>query len=516
MPERRSIAALSHYGLAETVDRAMAAVKKLLAFDLGAESGRGVVGLFDGFRLTLDEIHRFPNGGVRTLDTLHWDVLRLYGELLAGMGRAVARHGSIDSLGVDTWGVDFALLGRDDILLGNPRHYRDSYTDGILEEAFAQMPRRDIFRQTGVQFLRINTLCQLLALRRAASPLLEATQTLLFMPDLFHFWLTGLKVNEVTNASTSQMLDAFTREWASDLVEVLDLPRHILGHLVPAGTVLGPLQTGIASETSLGPALVIAPATHDTGSAVAAVPASGMSWAFLSSGTWSLMGVELAEPLINEDVLRHNFTNEAGVGGTVRFLKNIMGLWLVQECRREWAHSGSPHAYDELTHLAQAVPAFRSLVNPDDASFLLPPNMPAALAEFCRRTDQPVPTGLGEFVRCALESLALRYRWTLDRLEELIGRRLEVIHVVGGGCQNTLLCQWTADACDRAVLAGPVEATAAGNVLVQAMGLRLLGTLAEVREVVRQSFDLRPYTPHDPERWRGPYARFQGYLEQNP
>jgi rhamnulokinase len=491
----------------------MAATKKLLAFDLGAESGRGVLGLFDGDRLHLEVVHRFPNGPVRTLDTLHWDVLRLYGEMTTALRRCAADQGGVDSLGVDTWGVDFALLGRGGTLLGNPRHYRDPHTETVMEEAFRTVPRWEIFRQTGLQFMRFNTLFQLLALKRDRSPLLDAAETLLFMPDLFHYFFTGIKVNEFTDASTSQVYDPTAKGWAYDLWRRFGLPAQILGSIVPPGSVLGPLRSTVAADTGLNPVPVIAPASHDTGSAVAAVPAEGTSWAYISSGTWSLMGAELNGPLINEKALEYNFTNEGGVGGTIRFLKNIMGLWLVQECRRSWDRAGTSYSYEDLTDLAEEAPPFVSLVDPDDTGFILPPNMPQALADFCRRTGQPVPVEPGPVVRCALESLALRYRWVLDRLEELLGRRLDVVHVVGGGSQNELLCRFTADACNRPVLAGPVEATAIGNVLVQGIGLGLLGSLAEAREVVRRSFGVQTFSPVNPESWEGPYQRWLGLLE---
>jgi rhamnulokinase len=486
--------------------------KKLLAFDLGAESGRGVLGLFDGGQLRLEVVHRFPNGPVRTLDTMHWDVLRLYGEMLGTLRHCAADHGEIASIGVDTWGVDFGLLGRGGTLLGNPRHYRDPHTEGIMEFAFAKVPRAEIFRQTGLQFMRFNSLFQLLALQRDRSPLLDVAENLLFMPDLFHYFFTGLKVNEFTNATTSQFYDPTGKSWAYRLLKMFDLPSKILGTIIQPGTVLGPLRASIASETGIRPVPVIAPATHDTGSAIAAVPARGTSWAYISSGTWSLMGAELSAPLINDKALEYNFTNEGGVNGTIRFLKNIMGLWLVQECRRAWEREAKMYSYEDLTRMAEAAPAFVSVVNPDDAGFILPDNMPRALADFCRKTNQPAPVEAGTVVRCALESLALRYRWVLERLEELLGRKLETTHVVGGGCQNTLLCQFTADACNRAVLAGPVEATAIGNVLVQAVGLGILGSLSEAREVVRNSFEVRTYTPKDPGAWEEPYQRFLKFV----
>ena len=490
----------------------MPSAQQFLAFDLGAESGRGVLGRFDGQRLALEVVHRFPNTPVRILDALHWDVLHLFHEIQQGLRRAAAEHGGVDSIGVDTWGIDFGLLGRGGTLLGNPRHYRDPHTEGIMDEAFARMPRADIYRRTGLQFMRFNTLFQLLALKRDRSPLLDAAETLLMIPDLFHYFLTGIKVNEFTDASTTQLLDPATRGWAFDLVKAFGLPERILGTVVQPGTVLGPLRAQVAADTGLMPVPVVAPATHDTGSAIAAVPAAGNSWAYISSGTWSLMGVELPAPLLTEQALAFNFTNEGGVAGTVRLLKNIMGLWLVQECRRAWERAGTVYGYDELTRLAEAAPRFVSLVDPDDNSFVLPANMPQALAEWCRRRGQPAPADPGATIRCALESLALRYRWVFERLEELTERRLDVIHVVGGGCQNELLCQLTANACDRPVLAGPVEATAIGNVLVQALGLKALGSLADAREVVRRSFEVKTFEPRDHAAWDEPYQRFRGLL----
>ncbi|HEV3146156.1 MAG TPA: rhamnulokinase family protein [Gemmataceae bacterium] len=486
----------------------MPATRKILAFDLGAESGRGVLGTFDGQRVNLKDVHRFPNTPAATLDTLHWDVLNLYNEMLTAMRKCAANLGGVDSMGVDTWGVDFALLGRDGSLLANPRHYRDPHTEGMMEQAFRTLSPQELFRRTGIQFMRFNSLFQLIALDRNRSPLLDIAANLLFIPDLFHYFFTGIKVNEYTDASTSQMLDPVRGNCDFDLLMKFGLPTRMLGNIIPPGTEVGPLRSKIASDTGLSPVPVIAPATHDTGSAVAAVPAQGKNWAFISSGTWSLMGAEIDTPLVNEDVRAANFTNEGGVGGTIRFLKNIAGLWLVQECRRAWERGGQKFSYDELTKFAEAAPPFVSLIDPDHASFMLPASMPAAIGEFCRKTGQPVPTEPGPTVRCALESLALRYRWVLEKLESLLGRRLDTIHIVGGGAQNTLLCQLCADACNRVVLAGPVEATALGNVLVQAIGLTLLASLEQAREVVRNSFEVRSYEPKSPERWQEPYQRF--------
>jgi rhamnulokinase len=432
----------------------------------------------------------------------------------------VADRGRVDSIGVDTWGVDFALLGRGGTLLGNPRHYRDPHTETIMEEAFQRVPRAEIFRQTGLQFMRFNSLFQLLALRRDRSPLLDAAESLLMIPDLFHYWFTGIKANEFSDVSTSQMFDPTTKTWAYPLLQSFDLPTHFLGNVVPPGTVLGPIRTTIAQETGATSVPVVLPASHDTGSAVAAVPAqdepgaSAPGWCYISSGTWSLMGAELPGPLVNDRVAACNFTNEGGVGGTTRLLKNVAGLWLVQECRRAWERAGLHYNYDELARLAEASAPYVSVVDPDDASFILPPSMPAALGEFCRRTGQPIPTEPGAVVRCALESLALRYRWVLERLEELTGRRIETIHIVGGGSQNALLNQLTADACGRIVVAGPVEATAIGNVLVQAIGLGILRSLNEARAVVRRSFEVKSFEPRRTDPCEAAYQKWLGLVKR--
>ena len=478
--------------------------KRILAFDLGAESGRALVGSFDGEHLGLEVLHRFPNGAVQTLDTLHWDILGLWREILVGMRKAEAERGPLASVGVDTWGVDFAFLGKDGSLLGNPRHYRDPHPETIMDAAFAKVPKTEIYRQTGIQFMRFNSLFQILALMRDRAPILDAAETMLFIPDLFHYWMTGIKCNEYSNASTSQMIDPHKRTWARDLVRSFRIPERILGSLVQPGTVLGPLRPSLG----VSPIPVIAPATHDTAAAVAGVPAQGESWAYISSGTWSLMGVETKTPKTDEATLRVNFTNEGGVGGTIRLLKNIMGLWLVQECRRAWERAGKNYDYAELMKLAETSSPFMSIINPDDATFMLPTSMPAAISDYCKKSNQRVPTEPGDVVRVTLEALALRYRWVLERLEELVGHRLDTIHIVGGGCQNTLLCQFAADACNRPVVAGPVEATAVGNVLVQAIGLGLIGSLADGRNVVRRSFEVQTYDPREPERWQEPYRRF--------
>ncbi len=485
----------------------MAQAARFLAVDFGAESGRGVIGLLDDGRLRLEEVHRFPNGPVRVLDSLHWDPLRLLSEMKTAIARA-AQAGELQGIGVDTWGVDFGLLGRGDELLGNPHHYRDRRTDGMLEEAFRRVPREEVFARTGIQFMKINTLYQLLAMRVQGSPLLDAAETFLMMPDLFHFFLTGSKGVEFSIATTSQCYDPRARAWATGLLEKMGIPTGMLPQIIAPGTGIGPLLPSVAEETGAGAVPVIAPAGHDTGSAVAAVPARGQDWCYISSGTWSLMGIESPEPLVDERSLRYNFTNEGGVGGTIRFLKNIMGLWLVQECRRTWERQGRAYSYDELARAATDAPAFVSLLDPDDESFLAPGDMPAAIRAFCARTGQPQPDGVGATVRCCLESLALKYRWVLEKLEEIRGRRLETIHIVGGGSQNRLLDQLAADATGRPVVTGPVEATAIGNVLMQAIGRGYLGSLDDAREVVRRSFDVETFEPKPGAGWDDAYARY--------
>ncbi len=487
----------------------MAHTSNYLAFDLGAESGRAVVGAFDGDRLTLTTLHRFANGPVRVLGSLYWDVLRLLGELKAGL--ALYRHqvgDGLEGIGLDTWGVDFGLLGRDGQLLANPRHYRDGRTEGMLAQAYARVPRDEIYAATGIQFMEINTLYQLLAMKLGGDPALESAQALLMMPDLLNYWLTGVRACEFTDATTTQFYDPRARAWARPLLERLGLPTHFLQEIVPPGAVLGPLHGAVADEVGLQGAQVIAPATHDTGSAVVAVPARDGDFAYISSGTWSLMGVESPDPVISAESLAYNFTNEGGVLGTFRLLKNIMGLWLVQECRRTWAAQGEELSYDAITALAAQTPAFGPLVEPDAHEFLRPADMPAQMRAFCACTGQRPPESKGATVRCALESLALKYRWVLEKLELMLHRRLTTIHIVGGGSQNRLLCQFAADATQRMVVAGPVEATAIGNVLLQAIALGRIANLAEGREVVRRSFPVESYTPRASAGWDDAYGRF--------
>ncbi len=488
----------------------------LLAFDLGAESGRAMLGQFDGERLQLSEVHRFSNGPVRLPDGLHWDALRLWTEVKHGLALAVQEHGAnLASVGLDTWGVDFGLLDRDGALISNPYHYRDSRTDGMLDEAFRRVPREQVFEHTGIQFMQINSLYQLLSMVINHSPVLDIAESFLTMADLFNYWLTGRKLCEFSNATTTQCYDPRQGDWARPLLERLGVPTHIFPEIVPPGTILGEMLPSVADEVGMKGLQVIAPACHDTGCAVAAVPAAGSNFVYISSGTWSLMGAELLEPIINEQSLASNFTNEGGVGGTFRFLKNIAGLWLLQECRRTWARQDERLSYDDLTQMAAEADPLQSIVDSDYDEFLRPGDMAARIRAFCQMTDQAVPQSKGAVVRCALESLALKYRLVLEQLEETLKRRLEPIHIVGGGAQNYLLNQFTADATGRQVLAGPVEATAAGNIITQAMALDHIASLEEGRQVVRDSFDVVTYEPTSQSKWEEAYGRFLDVMERS-
>lgn len=482
--------------------------KRYLAFDLGAESGRAMLGSLQGGELRLEELHRFPNTPVRVLNALHWDALRLFHEIRQGMSAAGReRRSPLEGIGIDTWGVDFALLGSDGSLCGNPRHYRDARNNGMLDRALTVVPREEIFARTGVQFMQINTLVQLYAMRTAEDPALASARTLLMIPDLFNYWLTGVARSEITIASTSQLYNPREKRWAVDLLEKLGLPASILPPLAPPGSTLGPLTASAAEGTGLSGVPVFAGASHDTASAVAAAPAEGRDWLYISSGTWSLMGAELDEPAIDAAVLEANLTNEAGAAGTVRLLRNIAGLWLLQECRRAWALEGAEFSYEELAQKAAEARPFAAILDPD--AFLEPGDMPRRIAEYCRSTGQGAPSGHGEMARSILESLALRYREVLESIERVLGRRFETIHIVGGGSRNQVLNQFVADATSRTVIAGPAEATAIGNVLVQAIGSGALAGLAEARAVVRRSFETRVVKPAPQADWDKAYRRFQ-------
>jgi rhamnulokinase len=486
---------------------------RMVALDLGAESGRVVVGTFDGGRLALEEVHRFPNVPVTLAGTLHWDFLRLFGEATAGLRRAAA-GGPVASVGVDTWGVDFGLLDARGRLLANPVHHRDRRTEGMPDLAFAVVPRDEIYAATGIQFMPINTLYQLFSMVRAGDPLLDQADRLLMMADLFHHFLAGSAVAEYTNASTSQCLDPVSRDWARPLLARLGIPTGILPPIVAPGTVLGPVRPDVAADTGLRDALVVAPGSHDTASAVVGAPLAGPATAFLSSGTWSLLGLEVAAPVVSGATLAANLTNEGGVAGTIRLLRNVMGLWLVQECRRGLWPAGDAPTYDELAALAEAAPAFTAFIDPDDERFLRPGDMPARVRAFCTETGQPVPADTGTLVRVLLESLALRYAVVVDELARASGHPVEAIHVVGGGANHGLLCRLTAGATGLPVRAGPAEATAIGNLVVQAIAAGELASVAEARALIARSF---PVATHEPGGdWAEARARFRAMLDARP
>jgi rhamnulokinase len=483
-----------------------------LAFDLGAESGRAVLGTLHGRNLSIHEIRRFPNTPRALSGHIHWNIYALFDEMKTAMREGAAALGARpESIGVDTWGVDFGLLAGNGDLLGLPFCYRDDRNIGAMEEYFKLVPREALYDATGIQFLPFNTLFQIYAMVRERSPLLDAAADLLFMPDLFNFLLTGRKAAEFTIATTSQLLDSRTKAWIPGLFQAMGLSKRLLQDIIEPGTVLGPLTEKVVAETGYRGVPVVATAGHDTAAAVAAVPAEGRNWAYISSGTWSLVGVEENAPVISEKSMESNFTNEGGVGGTIRFLKNVTGLWLVQGCRKAWAKDG-PLSYEDLVGAASGAPGFSALIDPDDPGFLNPPDMPDAVIDFCRRTGQKAPESRAAMVRALLESLALKYRHVIDQLRLVLGHPIEKIHVIGGGSRNELLCRFTADATGLPVVAGPAEATAIGNILVQAMAMGLVSSPAEMRAIIRGSFELKTYQPTDTAAWDAAYARFREVL----
>lgn len=484
--------------------------KPYLAFDFGAESGRAVLAHLQSGILAIEELHRFPNEPVEYGGSLHWDVARLWLEVRKALARLESV--AVTSIGVDAWGVDYALLGERGELLQNPYHYRDRRTHGVMEEVFRRVPKEEIYRATGIQFMPINTLYQLYAAKRDTPGVVAAARRLLTIPDLFHYWLTGNAVCEFTNATTTQMVDPVRRSWATDLIQRLELRPELPAPIVEPGSVIGTLLPNLAQNTALADTQVIAPACHDTGSAVAAVSAREGT-AFLSSGTWSLLGTELDAPVITPQALRLNFTNEGGVSGTTRLLKNVMGLWMLQACRQSWTAQRHSFDYPELMEMASREAGFTHLVDPDDESFLRAPDMPAAIAEFCRKTHQPTPATPSAHVRCVLESLALKYRLVLRSLEQLTEKRIGQIRVIGGGSKNRLLNQFTADATGRKVLAGPAEATALGNIAMQILATGGASSLREVRAIVDRSFPVEIFEPLETDRWDEQAERFEQYCE---
>lgn len=484
-----------------------------LAFDLGAESGRAILGRLENNRLKMEEIARFPNRMIPVRGHLHWNVFGLYQELKEGL-KICARKGKGKpaALGISTWGVDFGLLASDGSLLSMPFAYRDKRNCGAMEEFFRIVPKEKVYSLTGIQFLQFNSLFQLFALKRDGFPLLESASDLLFMPDLFNYFLTGEKKTEFTFATTSQLYNPRLGRWEEQLIQAVDIPASLFQEIIPPGTEIGRLDASVSMETGLPEIRVIAVASHDTGSAVAAVPSEGHEWAFISSGTWSCMGIEVREPIISGKALDLNFTNEGGIGGTFRVLKNIMGLWLLQECRRAWARK-KLFSYEDLIRAAEKSPPFCAFLDPDWPGFLNPSDMTEAIGRFCLKTGQKEPEAPGTCVRVILESLALKYRFVLDQLRDLSPHPIRCIHVIGGGSKNLFLCQLTANATGLPVVSGPCEATAAGNILMQGKTLGHIGSHSELRGIIRNSFPLYRFQPADGPEWPEATARFQEMIQ---
>ncbi len=487
-------------------------MKKVLAFDFGASSGRAIIGSLECGKITLKEVHRFTNDPVKLGDTLYWDVLRLFHEIKQGIVKAKIA-GGFDSIGIDTWGVDFGLIDKNGRLLENPVHYRDLRTAGLVDESFKTIPKEKLYNITGIQFMELNTLFQLISLRRQRPELLDRADKMLFMPDLFAYFLTGKMCAEYSIASTSQLIDINARTWSKEILDGFGISESIFAPLVQPGTVLGTLSPEICEECGVESVPVISVCGHDTQSAITAVPCEDGNFAFLSSGTWSLFGTELDEPIVNETSLKINITNEGGLGGKTGFLKNIIGLWLIQESRRQWQREGKDYSYADLEKLALAEKPFKCFIDPDAPEFVPQGNIPKRVREFCEKTGQYVPESVGEIMRCIYESLAMKYRLTFEKLCECTGKDYPVIHVIGGGTKDGLLCRMTANSCDRTVKAGPIEATVMGNVAVQFMSDGTIDSISEARKTVAASEELKTYEPQDTAEWKAAYSDFRKIAE---
>ncbi|MCI9627061.1 MAG: rhamnulokinase [Clostridia bacterium] len=488
---------------------------KVLAFDFGASSGRGIVFEYDGQTLKETEIHRFSNDPVMVNGHLYWDILRLFHEIKQGILKCVSGgHHDIEAIGIDTWGVDFALFDEHGTMMENPFHYRDTRTQGMMELADQRFGNSYLFEKTGIQFNFFNTLYQLMALTEQNPEALQRAKRLLFIPDIFNYFLTGEMKNEYTIASTSQLLDAHSRRWCTELLDKANIPTHLFETPVLPGTVIGNLRSDICEELGCPAVPVVAVGSHDTASAVASVPAEeGENYVYISTGTWALLGAELDSPLINQTAFAHNFTNEGGVAEKIRFLKNIMGLWIIQESRRQWQREGKDYSFADLEQKARASRPLASFIDPDHDSFATPGNMPEKIRRFCRETNQPIPETEGEVIRTAAESLALKCAHAVFGLEEVFGKSIDVIHMVGGGIKDTMVCQFIANASGKRVVAGPVEATGTGNAIVQMMALGKIPNLSSARKVVQNATPTKEYLPQDASLWQEAYQRFTSYLD---
>ncbi len=491
-------------------DGVIIVMQKFLAFDFGAESGRAMLGTIENDKIVLREIHRFMNRQVKIHGRIYWDILYLFDELKKGLKIAAQQeHGEIRSVAIDTWGVDYAFIDSAGRLLANPVAYRDERTNGMMEKVFKKVSKKEIYRHTGIQFMQLNTLFQLFSYYGENNPQIKVSERLIMLPDLFSYFLTGKVFAEYTIASTTQLLDARSKTWAKPLFKKLGIPVEIMPTVIEPTSVIGVVDKEIAEETAIGAVSVVAAAGHDTACAVAAVPADSENWAYLSSGTWSLLGVEIKEPIINDLTLQYGFTNEGGVNGTIRLLKNTMGLWLLQRCRKSWTDEGNEFDYDELVRLAAEAEPFRSIINPDDAGFLNPPDMPAAIQAFCKHSNQPLPQTVGQYVRLIFESLALKYRGIIERLNGVLEKPIEVLHIVGGGSQNEMLNQFAANATGLTVKAGPVEATALGNVMMQAIAGGAIAGAEEGRKIIARSFPVKTFYPQDRNIWEKKYKKVE-------
>ncbi|MEX3615940.1 rhamnulokinase family protein [Paenibacillus glucanolyticus] len=473
----------------------------VLAFDIGASSGRAMLGQLSSRTIEVKEIHRFPNDPVRVGNRLQWDVLRIYHEMKQGLLRAKGQHGLPTSIGIDTWAVDYGLVDRNGELMTNPYHYRDTHTDGVMEQVMKSVPPSEIFERTGIQFLPFNTIYQLASIRQQKPYLLQEAERFLMIPDLLRYFLTGEMANEFTNATTTQLYNPVSGSWDHYLMNSLHIPHGMFHPVVQPGTPVGSLRSSVTEELGIASVPVYTVAEHDTASAVVAVPALDRSFAYLSCGTWSLMGTEVEQPVIHERARELNFTNEGGAYGTYRLLKNIMGLWILQECQRTWEREGLSYSYPELVKMADAAPAFACFIDPDDPLFLPAGDMPKRVREYAARTNQRIPQGEGAIVRCIMESLAMQYRYVLDLTEELSGQKFQGLHMVGGGIHNETLCQWTANAIGKPVWAGPAEGSAIGNMAVQWIAQGELSDIWEARAVIRESFPVKTYEPEDTPLW---------------
>lgn len=489
---------------------------KVIAFDFGASSGRAILGILDQEKvLNIEEIYRFPNRGYQIGKSLYWNVLGLFEEIKNGLRTYISKYGEeISSIGLSFWGVDFALLDENDELIGQIHHYRDKRTDNIMDEMYNIVPKEEIFDQTGLQFMQVNTLVQLYAMISKKSPFFSITKTFLMLPDYFNFLLSGKKSSEYSIATTSQLYDSRNNSWAKNMLKRFGLNPEWFLEIIQPGTILGNIRKDLADEIGLSPNIrVIAGACHDTASAIAAVPVNmskykSGEWAYLSSGTWSIIGVELKKPIINENVLKYNFTNEGGINGTIRFLKNITGLWLIQECKKTWDKNGLNLSWDDITQQANIVPEFQNFIDPMDDSFMNPPDMVDAIKSYCINHDQASPEGVGQISRAIFESLAFKYRQVMENLEDLIDKKIKILHIIGGGSQNELLNQFTTNILNIPVVAGPIEATAIGNILIQALALNRIKDVSELRQIVQKSFPIKQFMPKENEKWENAYNRY--------